>query len=79
MRKLPILCELRITYANGSRDVMPYSDYADAVDYARRRISYTGGKVARVALADLIGGGERALWDAAWTKESQTAGLAPSA
>lgn len=69
------LYTLRIIYANGSQDELPFDQYAAVRDTYQHGISYSGGRVRRVEVDDLCGGGTRAIWDAAWTPESQRAGL----
>jgi len=65
---------LIIHYANGSKDKLPFSQYAAVRDTYQHGISYSGGRIRRVEV-DIYGGGLRAIWDASWTEESKFRGL----
>ena len=67
-----------IYFANGSRDMYNFPTAWRAQEFAANNISYTGGKVSRVEIAELGTThrlSTRAVWDATWDAISQLQGL----
>jgi len=69
------LYTLRIHYANGSSDALPFDQYTAVRDYYQYSISYSGGRVKRVEVEDHTSRSTRAIWDQGWNDESKARGL----
>jgi hypothetical protein len=69
---------LLITYANGYVQERRFNYYTNAIEFARKSISYTGARIHRVELSVPPEHTLRALWDHTWDAASQAAGLKDS-
>ncbi len=65
-----------VHFKNGHVNETPFGSFVEARQYYRHGVSYSeGGSVTRVEVINHTGGGVRAVWDRAWSVESNHAGL----
>ena len=65
---------LTIRYVNHSSWSEFFPSYLAALEYARDKISYSGGRIAKVYATDEYGS-DRTLWQHDWDEPSKRAGL----
>jgi hypothetical protein len=75
--KHPIIARVLIWFHNKKSEPVevPFESFLAARLYCQENISYSGGKIRRVEMRDVYGGGDVAIWDAGWDDVSKKAGL----